>query len=288
MKGFTKGKGKGKKFIPTSRKKLALSSKDIKKNTRHEDSIPFEAITQFATDKAHNQMINLGNKIGDKIGNPLFGESVKEAGKSLPKSTLNFIVKATGETIKKAKEAQKDKSKKQKEIKVDQERIEIINENVIDDIIDNRQTTNEQKFRFLQRYAVENNQSLTDKQRLFINNTLKKLEQEANTPTTFLGQTTSSSSRSSTSKNKRSATTSTASTDNFTMPSNTAPIKLQNGTLVVQTNEELALNQTPRNRISPVSVSQPVTTTTTTTSPSSPAFSNLSDNLNAEIGAVLG
>jgi len=31
MKGFTKGKGKGKKFIPTSKKKSALSSKDIRK-----------------------------------------------------------------------------------------------------------------------------------------------------------------------------------------------------------------------------------------------------------------
>jgi len=31
MKGFTKGKGKGRKFIPTSRKKQALSSQDIKK-----------------------------------------------------------------------------------------------------------------------------------------------------------------------------------------------------------------------------------------------------------------
>ena len=31
MKGFTKGKGKGKKFIPTSKKKASLSSKDIRK-----------------------------------------------------------------------------------------------------------------------------------------------------------------------------------------------------------------------------------------------------------------
>ncbi len=41
MKGFTKGSGKGRKFIPTSKKKLALSSQDIKKNTRHEKSVPF-------------------------------------------------------------------------------------------------------------------------------------------------------------------------------------------------------------------------------------------------------
>ncbi len=276
MKGFTKGKGKGRKFIPTSRKKLALSSKDIKRNTRHEDSIPFEAITQFATDKAHSKIIDLGNI----IQNPLFRESVKATGKSKGKSALSFIVKATGEGIKKARQAQNERKEKQREIKEDQERIEIINENVIDDIIDNRQTTNEQKFRFLQRYAVENNESLTDKQRLFVNDSLKKLEQEANTPTTYLGATTSSS------LSRRSIPSSA------TTPSGSAkPVTMLSGKTVVpsiddvELNKAKALNPTiiPFQTVQPV---QPVTTTVTTTSPT--PLGNLSDNLNAEIGAVLG
>ena len=40
MKGFTKGKGKGKKFIPTTNKKKTLSSKDIRNKTKVEKSNP--------------------------------------------------------------------------------------------------------------------------------------------------------------------------------------------------------------------------------------------------------
>jgi len=39
MKGFTKGKGKGKKFIPTSNKKQGLKVSDIKKHQHEDDRI---------------------------------------------------------------------------------------------------------------------------------------------------------------------------------------------------------------------------------------------------------
>jgi len=270
MKGYTKGKGKGKKFIPTSKKKSALSSNDI----RHEDSIPFGAISQFATDKAINKGIDIGNSLG-----AISKEDVKNKGKEKGKSALSFIVKATGDSLKKAKQMQQDKAKRQREIAEDQERIETINETVIDDIIDNRQTTNEQKFRFLQRYAIDNNESLTEKQRLFVNNTLKKLEQEAHTPTTYLGASASSSS----SKSSRPI---------FSTPSKTAtPVKMLSGQMVTPSTDDVELNKAKalNPTMNPVGYSsEPVTTTTTTTMPSSPAFANLSDNLNAEIGAVVG
>jgi hypothetical protein len=192
---------------------------------------------------------------------------------------LKFIVKATGEGIKKAKQAQDDKKKRQNEIKEDQERIEIINEDVIDDIIDNRQTTNEQKFRFLQRYAIDNNDSLTEKQRLFINATLEKLEQEANTPQTYLG-----ASASSTSSSRRSPS--------FSTPSRTAtPVKMLSGQVVTPSTDDVELNKAKalNPTISPFGyTAQPQPSTVTTTTTSSPAFPNLSDNLNAEIGAVVG
>ncbi len=44
MKGFTKGKGKGRKFIPTSRKKQALSSADLEQKQRKFGISPSGAI----------------------------------------------------------------------------------------------------------------------------------------------------------------------------------------------------------------------------------------------------
>ncbi len=257
MKGFTRGKGKSKKFIPTSRKKSGLKKSDL--NVRHEDSIPFSAITDFAKMKVENKIINAGNT----VNNPLFKEAVKESAKQSGKSAFGFL--KTG--ITKANEKRKEVKEKKKEIVEDIKDIEEINERAIDQIIDDRNTTNEQKFRFLQRYAVENNDSLTDKQRNFANNTLRRLETEGNTPSTFIGATTKGSSSSSSKKKTP----------------DIKPIKLLSGRFETPDELEDELNKAKKNFPNMIpTTSDDVVTVTKTVFPS-----NLTD-LEAEISAVAG
>ena len=113
-----------------------------------------------------------------------------------------------------------------------------------------------------------------------------KLEKEGSKPDTFIGAS-SSSSRSSSSRDKDKEKSKTKTADEKgSMPSNATPIKMQSGIMAVPTNDENAMNQFASNNTNRMN---PTTTTTTTTS-SSPLgnFNNLSDNLNAEIGAVVG
>ncbi len=82
MKGFTKGKGKGKKFIPTSRKKSALSKSDIgKRELTVRKYIPIDERKKQTLDKLPKYTEEDFKAYHDKINDPAFyGEDEEDAG----------------------------------------------------------------------------------------------------------------------------------------------------------------------------------------------------------------
>ena len=179
--------------------------------------------------------------------------------------------------------------KKKNQEKIAEQRLESIIDSSIDKILDDRGTTNEQKFRLLQRFAVQNKESLLERQLEIINKSLKVLEAESINPQTFIGasqpnQKTSSFSSRITGIGAGSGIG--VGVNKNVIGATKKPITLLSGQKVIPTSDEIALNrlrQGLHNTVNPLgSVVPQTTTTTTTTSTSTP------DNLGAEINAILG
>ncbi len=289
MKGFKKDG----KFRPTGKKRSSpLKKSDVRKKRNDIFSGSSSTGLPIAPQVMPNEEPNWRDFTEPKNENPFENTDTsgftpsetpkKEKGKSL----LEKLAFGSGKLAGKIEREQKKIDKKKNQEKVAEQRLEQIVDSSVDKILDDRGTTNEQKFRLLQRFAVQNQESLLPRQLDIINKSLKLLEAESINPQTFIGATQPNQKGSSSNRSNVSSTVGVGVNKSI-IGTTKKPIALLSGQKVVPTNDEMALNRLRlglNNTVSPVTGQASQTTTTTTTTSSTEG----ADNQGAELSAVLG
>jgi len=199
LKGFTKDG----KFRPTGRTKSGLKKSDIRKRrfdifsespkgkTLPKQPPPPKQKPQQASSQPPLQNISIPAPVTSKPKGALPQQGLAIKG-----------LKGIGSLLGKANDQRKENDKKKIQQLEGLQKLSAIIDKGIDSILDNHNTSVEQKFRLLQRFGIENDQSLSNQQRFILNNSLQILEQEAQNkaPSTFIsavqkGVTTSSTSK---------------------------------------------------------------------------------------------
>lgn len=278
MKGYTKKIHGKNQFIPTSRTKSGLKKSDIRKKR-------FDIFTGSKQGDVLPQMKEKKEKeVKGSSPSPLATISTPLPVTSKPKGALpqqglaSKSIKGIGKLLGKANEQRKEIDKRKQQEIVGLQKLNAIIDKGIDSILDNHNTSVEQKFRQLQRFGIDNDLSLTNQQRFIINNSLKILEQESQnkTPSTFISAVQSSKGLTSTS---RIGSKKTESEIKNLKPAQ--PIQLLSGQFATPTEFENQLNQAKL--LNPSLIPSTGNTVLLEVTPST----NRS-NLDAEINAILG
>jgi len=277
LKGFKKDG----KFRPTGKKSnSALKKSDIKPRKRNDifsgsspEGIPKpqQVMPTEAQSQPPLQNINIPEPPKHEKGKPVLPQE------GIAKKGLKGLISGA----KKLNEQGKKYDKKRAEEEARRIQLEESINDSMDKILNDKNSTNEQKFRLLQRFAMKVEDSLTPYQLDFINRSLKTLEAESINPQTFLGASQPNQKNTSTNRNQiKSGTRGILGTTN-------QPVTMASGQRLVPSREDIAINlassQNPR--VNPFGVT-PTPSTTTTTTTSTP--SGQPDNQGAEINAILG
>lgn len=260
---MTQGFKKDGKFHPTGNKsKSSLKKSDVRRK-RNEVTFGDFADKPFPRFDKPEEKKEKKNEFVNKQMTPIKHnlpevKEKKNTGKKALKGIKGLVSKAND-----LKE-QKKKMKDEEEARLIQDRL--INDNKIDNIIDNPNTTSDQKFRMLQRFAVDKKDELTNLQLMHINKALMRLEKETQMP-------------------KRVQPDRDRGSSSFTPRT---PIMLSSGQFRTPTPDEHAINIAREDITNPITPMKMEMMTSVPESQKLSTSGKIHDNLEAEIQATVG